>query len=44
MGISDLRDERLSKPYESWCERRGLHPEVPGAFDQDVSTIGATPT
>ncbi|WP_262491405.1 hypothetical protein [Nocardioides marmotae] len=44
MGISDLTDERLSTPYESWCERQGLHAEAPGAFDQHVSTIGATPT
>ncbi|MDN4174538.1 hypothetical protein QWY28_16375 [Nocardioides sp. SOB77] len=34
-------DDQVSTPYESWCERQGVHPEAPGAFDHYVSTLDA---
>ena len=26
-------DERLTTPFEDWCESVGLHPEQPGAWE-----------
>ena len=37
--MGDLAGEQWATPYESWCERLGVHPEAPGAFDHYVATL-----
>lgn len=34
-------EDQWATPYESWCERQGVHPEAPGAFDHYVATMDA---
>lgn len=42
MTIKD-QDDQLATPYESWCERQGVHPEAPGAFDFYLSATETAP-
>lgn len=30
---SELLDDQWATPFESWCERQGVHPDAFGAFD-----------
>jgi hypothetical protein len=29
----DVATERLTTPFEDWCERHGVHPEESGAWE-----------
>lgn len=35
LAETDARDdeERLTTPFEDWCEATGTHPEAPGAWE-----------
>lgn len=37
--LDDPADEHWATPYESWCERMGVHPEAPGAFDHYQTSL-----
>ena len=40
---SESADPPLTTPFEDWCEREGVHPEAPGAWEFFERTVLETP-
>lgn len=32
--------ERMTSPFEDWCEAQGVHPEAFGAWESFEATVG----
>lgn len=43
LSASQSLEPTLTTAFEDWCDREGLHPEAPGAWEHFERTVLTTP-